>query len=459
MAFQTYRSFLPVLAAVFLMSTTVAAAPFNPETAVTVFVHGFDEGGWERTGVFGDDSWDGVLDNLILFCGLPTMMEDPSAPNQVASTTFYGDTPPDYYTQDDLDELDAITEEFGGGVPRYALIAAKYIRHVMERSGAESVNVIGASFGALVSRYMLAHDMENLASDAVVDRWLIYVGSLAGNFAASNIWLVEYYEAIFGDLGPDIDHMNYEWVSENIWPDPWESGNPLLGGIIKFHFMGSDHSGTFGALTLLSGGLGNDSTTLHRDGRFRYLEPPARFSGIYEPTSSYYFAIHHELSEHVGVDVSTAWALLGPRRVKIDIKDVYIPCITEPAGEYPGEVVFQARFYSPCAYEAWGVDRAIDSRSMHDNNVEIYEWNSGEEKTINETIFYGPVSIDETYLFVNYSAVEVDWWPIKGIIDNFTQENDVLVSNVAEVPLVSGEYMLPDTDVRLTIEVTVEDLY
>jgi len=441
------------------MPAIAVAEPFNPETAVTVFVHGYELDGWKRTGTFGNDHWSGELDNLVLYCGLPTMMEDPYAPNQVASTIFYGDTPPDYYTQDDIDELDAITEEFGGGVPRYALIAAKYIRHVMERSGAESVNIIGASFGALVSRYMLAYDMENLASDSVVDRWLIFVASLAGNFAASNTCLIEYYEAIFGDMGPDIDHLNYEWVADNIWPDPWMSGNPLLGGIIKFQFMGTDDSETFGALTLLSGGLGNDSTTLHRDSQFEFLEPPARFAGIYMPTSSYYFAIHHELSWHPGVDVSTAWALLGPRRVKIVVKDVDIPSISEPAGKYPGEVVFEARFFSPHAFETWGVDSAIDSRTMEDNNVNIFEWNSGEEKTIDETVFYGPVSMDETTLDAEFSIVEVDWWPIKGIIDNFTKENDVLLSGSATVPLVNGTYSIPGGGVRIKVEVTVEDLY
>jgi hypothetical protein len=321
------------------------------------------------------------------------------------------------------------------------------------------VNVLGASFGALVSRYMLEKDLEHLTGDGLVDRWLIYVGSLAGNFAASNRWLVDYYEEIVGDMGPDVDHLNYEWVADNIWPDPWSDGNPLLGGIIKHEFMGTNDAGTYFSLTLLSGGLGNDSVTLIRDAQFRDLDPAARFAGIYMPTTSYFNAIHDEISEHPGTAASTAWAVTSPRRVKITVEDVTIPHIDERKGFYPGEVVFQAKVYSPYARENWGVDRAINTITIDDNNVEIFDWLSGETKTVNEIMFYGPVSPEETFLEVDLSAVEVDWWPLKDIIEDPMQRDDILMERLERLPVEDGKWTLRNDNIELTVDVVVEDLY
>lgn len=143
-----------------------AAAQVNEKTA-TVVVGGYSSDGWTDTGVFGIDVQDDTVDGIASAVG-PPYMGVPGGldqPNVVTMAEFYGDTPPAYYTAADIAELAAVTALWGGGLPRYALIQAKFIRHVLERTGAEQVNVVGASLGAAISRYMLETDVEGLMSE------------------------------------------------------------------------------------------------------------------------------------------------------------------------------------------------------------------------------------------------------------------------------------------------------
>src|SRR5205814_2368669 len=96
-----------------------------------------------------------VAEAVAAFAGLPILGDADGAPppNVVAGTTYYGDTPPPYYSAADLAEIDQVTAQWGGGVPRYALIVAKYARHVLEISGARQVNFVSVSFGSLIVRW------------------------------------------------------------------------------------------------------------------------------------------------------------------------------------------------------------------------------------------------------------------------------------------------------------------
>lgn len=436
-----------------------SAASFDTEKTITVFIPGYEENGAGSTGVFGDDVWDHTLDNLAAMSGLPTMQEDPGAPDQIAATRFYGDTPPFYYTEEDIEDWEFVLDEFDGGVPVYALIVAKYIRHVLERSGAVSVNVIGGSFGALISRYMLEKNIGNLTADGIVDRWLIYVGSLAGNFVASNDYLTELYDLIFGSMSIDVDHLNYDWVAENIWLDPWSSGSPYLAGIIKHQYVATNDSDTFGSLTILSGGLANDSVTLIRDGVYTNLEDCSKFAGEYLPTTSNFYSIHDEIGNNLGMCASSFWALTSPRRARIRIIEAYIPEIVERPLKFPGEVVFQATVRSPLAADLWDVSEPINSWMIRDNNLYYHSWESGVLKSIDETIFHGPVSMDEAGLIVELAICEVDWWPEKYIFENFFKEYDVLGYVKGTVPLEDGISTLDVSGCAITLEIEVNDLY
>jgi hypothetical protein len=61
----------------------------------------------------------------------------------------YGDTPPAWYTAEDI----ALDASYTQPVPKYAMRMAKYIQHVFNRApGATGAAVLGGSFGGEISR-------------------------------------------------------------------------------------------------------------------------------------------------------------------------------------------------------------------------------------------------------------------------------------------------------------------
>lgn len=118
-----------------------------PSQVPTVVVRGFDQSGASRTGMFGVDLHNDAATDLAATLGLPTSDVSPFARNQVAYTDYYGTQYPPYYNQQDIDELTSVTAAYGGGVPRYALIIAKFVREVMARTGAKQVNLLRQALG------------------------------------------------------------------------------------------------------------------------------------------------------------------------------------------------------------------------------------------------------------------------------------------------------------------------
>ena len=111
--------------------------------------------------MFVEDEGDALLDSVAARAGSPVAGGEAAlAPNVVAMTSYSGDTPPAYWTPADRALLDQVTAQWGGGVPRYALVVARYARHVLERSGAEQVNFVSASFGSLIVRWLIEKDVD-----------------------------------------------------------------------------------------------------------------------------------------------------------------------------------------------------------------------------------------------------------------------------------------------------------
>ena len=136
------------LAAAAIAAATPAVAAHDPAVTATIFVHGFAANGASRTGTYGEDvPLAPEAADLIALAGLPALGSEPPPPNVVASTTYYGDAAPGYYSGSDIEDIRAITALHGGGVPRYAHIVAKYARHLLERTGAQQVNFVSGSFG------------------------------------------------------------------------------------------------------------------------------------------------------------------------------------------------------------------------------------------------------------------------------------------------------------------------
>jgi len=170
-----------------LAATWLGASPYDPNKTVTVYVHGFDPHGYRQSGIYGEDTQEDFFADIPSYLGLPTTAyaEDLNKSNLFAATTYYGDTPPEYYTAQDIADIDAVTQQYGGGIPRYALIVAKYAKHLMQRTGAQQVNFVSGSMGSLVVRWLIEKDLEALASTQKIARWLSVEGVVNGNYAAS----------------------------------------------------------------------------------------------------------------------------------------------------------------------------------------------------------------------------------------------------------------------------------
>lgn len=152
-----------IVLAMAMISPLAHAVNYNPSTAIMVYIHGFDNDGWTYTNVYGDDSTvddiAGPVNQIAAFTGRPTNIANPTAPNQVCGATYYGTVPPAWYTSADIAADNALA---GYYVPRYALRMAKYIQHVIARSGATSAIVLSGSFGTEITRYLIENNLCSL---------------------------------------------------------------------------------------------------------------------------------------------------------------------------------------------------------------------------------------------------------------------------------------------------------
>src|ERR1043165_4593257 len=148
-------------AAAFTIAALVhPAAAQDPRHTATIYVPGYDSNGADRSGVFGMDRNEPLVDSVAALIGAPVAAGEAALPHDVVATaTYYGDTAPAYYSAGDLAELSAVTAQWGGAVPRYAAIVAKYARDVMQRAGVERVNFVSGSFGALIVRWLIEKDV------------------------------------------------------------------------------------------------------------------------------------------------------------------------------------------------------------------------------------------------------------------------------------------------------------
>ncbi len=132
---------------------------------LTLFVHGFDKDGYKTSGTFGNNHPDEALEKFQALGEHYPVTEDTIVINITKSTTYYGDTPPNYYSKQDIQDLSTITAQWDGGIPRYALIIAKYAKHLMKQEKVNRINIVSGSMGSLVTRWMIEKDVEGLASN------------------------------------------------------------------------------------------------------------------------------------------------------------------------------------------------------------------------------------------------------------------------------------------------------
>ena len=443
----------------------------DPAKTITIQVHGWNLSGSTKDGNYGDDRGGGSsVDGIRRFSGLPHGQMSPSAGNQIIATEYYGKTKPSYYTAADEAAVNALK-----GVPRYALIVAKYAKYVMERSGATGFNLTCHSMGCLISRYLIENDVEGLASAGKVKRWVSFAGVVNGATLADidNGKQLSNLAKLLGLDLIDVEHLNRKWVEQYaaIYDHKRvEGNNPLFAGVLVHHVEATNPriDKALGAPLMDLFGYGNvpndgivlgEEMFLHSQAAAATWKTPA---GTLMPVGqSHHLADHFTISEQPGAQALAAAALTGKRRVQVQLTSVSLIKDRESGifDRAPAEVVVESRVKSPYVRAIDPTDPLLDEVTAERRNAPLFKMNKGETKTPNFVIFNGPVFDAQTSLSLNVKLLETDFYPAAGVNENALSPNVTLATLDQTVPLVSGDYTTTTADARFTIRVTVEDLY
>jgi len=435
-------------------ASTAATPSYDPATTVVVFVHGFDPDGFRATGIFGDDLWREDLGRLAAVLRQPTWQDDPTAPSQVGATTYYGDTPPSWYTDADR----AADSSAAAGMPRYALRVARYIRHLLERaSAATAVNIVSASMGTEVARYLIEHDLLLLASEQKITRWGQLVGVLAGNWAASHA-----PDLLTRTASPDVEQMSYEWVNANISANR-TMNSPFYGPMIITNWIATDDGD--GVLTLLSD-RPNDGTNLSVDESFSDFTTaaalhPATDGTLQMPGRSFGHTTHTGTSDNDGVWAGVAAMSHNNVRVTATLTRVQALSTGDSLFQGRGEWVFSASVNSPRAAALYGATQPLDHFIRQGGNPPLFRFGRNETQFPNLVLFDQIVPPGETELRLTLWAEELDWHPkFYHVLENPFGNNRNMGAFDAILPTTGPSVLrLMNGNMNLDIAVSVRTVY
>ncbi len=369
------------------------------EKTITIYVHGYSQSGYKREEIFGNDNYDPVIDEIVKATGFDTTTTyHDNSSNIIAITPYYGSKPPSYYTQEDIQKLQTMEN----GIPRYAYILAKYSKYIMDKTGAKKVNFLSVSMGSLVTRYLIEKDLEKLASDKKIAKWLSLEGVIKGNIAASGDRLITLAGDFAGDA-PEIKQMQYSWIQNHL------DANSSLYHDIRIGFESStkdDASG--GALSWwlrLNGNFeANDGVQAVKD---------TFFEGNYPHT--FFYDNHYTLADNKAAWAYAATFLTSKKRVRITLTDVKIDDLHEDRLAFkkllPAEIVFESSIHAPYAEQKWHFERAIDERLLRGGYLPLYHFYDTNTKSVNQILFDSYILDAQESLTLTLTPYELDMEP------------------------------------------------
>lgn len=403
---------LSVLVVLLLLALCLpaGATSYNPSTTVIVYVHGFGNTGYNRVGVYGDDEPDpSVFDDvtkLATMLGQPTWQAAPTAANQVAGSTYYGDTAPAWYTSQDI-AADAAAAPY---VPRYALRIAKYIQHVLQRApAATAVNIVSGSFGTEVSRYLIEHDLLGLASTQKIARWNTIVGVTQGNWAATNS--SDWFLQLMGG-SPDIYDMRYTWVDANISTHQ-NMNTGLYGPMVVTHWCATDDTTE---LTALTGYLyPNDGTNLVQDEYFLSYSTAAALHAATDgtlqmPGRAHQHVQHSNIRYNDGMWAGVCAASQNNKRVTITLSRFKALSTGDGWLQGKGEFVFSFAATSPRAAALYNCTVPLQDYHYEDGISPKLSLSRNETQYPGTVFFDQIVPPGETQLNLTLTVWELDWF-------------------------------------------------
>ncbi len=423
----TLRILFPVLLGLALLAPAAQAVNYNPDTTITIYIHGFDLSGWDSTWLAGDDSensdacgmWTD-LQNIAALLHRPTWAQDPTASNCVCAATYYGSTLPSWYTAADI-AADRAANVNGNPVPQYALREAKYIKHCLNRApGATSVHIMSASFGSLVTRYLIEHNLCNLCSDGMISRWSSVVGVLRGNWAASegvnlDAFGIGTFFGIKNANDPDLPDMAYSWIDANI--SAHNTMNSAYYGPIVFNEFTADDDGAQHYITLLNNNA-NDTVNMNTDEYFAGYTTtaalhPALDGTLQMPGVAFYPYEHTTIRCDPAMWASLAAAAQNNKRVTITL--TRLKALVGGSGFFGGNGnwVYDATVYSPQSAVLYGNTMPVSDLDWQNGVSPLFSLGRGRTTYPNTAVFDMIIPPGETQLKLVFTLVQLnDQYPM-----------------------------------------------
>lgn len=432
-----------------------AAGPIDPAQTITVVAGGFSPSGASSAAEYGVDDLSDIITRLAGLAGLPTSATNPTAPNQITEVAYYGSIPPAYYSAEDLAEVEAAPR----GAPRYALIVAKHIRHVLARSQARHVNLAGASFGGVITRTLIERDLEGLASEGRIVRWLTLEGTAGGVWVASevagNSALAALADMLIEDPS-DVATMSYDYVRATFGVDtPNHSVSPFFSQIQVGFQVSTDHDMNQQALRIATN-RPNDGVLLVED---QALTLAARPQG---PAVVLTDSTHDTARTHEGLAVDVINFLRSSRRARVRLVEVEVRDTDEPALLGRSELALSAELVSPAAAQEFGVTTPVASLQRSLGTAPFLRTDVPQTVALDETLYDWQVAPTEAVLILTLRAEELDLIAYYDVIEDPTDAAQDVAELTFELPVAAlgtQTVSMQTAALRAVVEVEVfEDL-
>jgi len=449
----------------------------HSERTVTVYVHGFKSDGHERNTVYGNEYSDEFSSKLRAFTGFPSIFtyNKNNFSNLLIGVEFYGSKAPSYYIKSDKNDIEATSD----GIPKYSLIVAKFIKHIMKETKANKVNIVSVSMGSLITRYMIEKNLENLASDRKIEKWITVEGVLRGNYALTKLddidsRLVQNIIDFFNNA-PETEQMKYQWIEKNLTRnravmDSIYYKNILLGQI---SLTDSEKDGGVGLKYIFPTDKGiNLKHMIANHGGFQPNDGYQLVQDTYCSTVNTNMQVpSHTLihTDHVGVNTNdgvfaslTAF-LEARKRVRITLIDVTVNNLHEkiiPRLNEDAEIVFENKIFSKQVKDKFFTMSPISERNYDSGLLPIHYFQEEREpKRIQQVLFDDFVLNNENKVQIKVEAYELDR-SFKYKIEEFItiEPKESLGSTIVSVDLVNGVYKIVSRDWSGYIKVEVVEM-
>lgn len=458
----------------------------DPDT-LTVKFHGFDfvsDAAWPGI-VYGDAVDPGPYGELLasLVPGLVDGLREPSSPRQHVWGEYYGGTPASYLSADEVAEIESYDAKSPWALHRYALIAAKFIRHRLALSGTHHVNIYCHSMGCHITRYLIEHDLESLATENAIVRWVPIAGVLMGADLAriyANPTVRENVDRVPVNA-IDFLHMHPDFVTDHsaIYDHRRQEANsPLFSGILVHQIAGTDpHLRVTGNLISLldydnPDDDPNDGIVFTAEESFHGQAPAVQFvtaSGAsIMPTASRLYFDHLVIPTTDNSCVLVAAGCFGSRKVYLSVSSLTLLDDFERnsrldlrhSGTAPAEVAIAAEVrFDPYVSDLTGKSLIVHQQFLSDHTLSIRSMDEGVATRLDYPIFEGPVLDGMASLHLSLTVLEVDNYPRADVAEDIFDPADPVLEYQADVPLVDGDIAFANTSAQGVLAVRMVPLY